>query len=140
MKRTIYGLKQSGRKWGHLCADTLIADDFERCKADPCIFREIFDGVVVMTIAVYVDDPLVGGLQEDCESLLLSLNKKFPTNDLGEYTWYDGCGIKRNTEELVTIKSSQEAYVENLMIRFHVYTTSDTPCFRRCRSRAKAGW
>ena len=24
--RVIYGLKQSGRKWGHLCADTLITD------------------------------------------------------------------------------------------------------------------
>ena len=27
--REIYGLKQSGRKWGHLCADALIADGFE---------------------------------------------------------------------------------------------------------------
>ena len=38
LERTIDGLKQSGRKWGHLCADTLIADGFKQCKADPCIF------------------------------------------------------------------------------------------------------
>ena len=44
LRRAIYGLKQSGRKWGHLCADTLIADGLERCKADSCIFREIVDG------------------------------------------------------------------------------------------------
>ena len=43
-ERAIYGLKQSGRKWGHLCADTPIADGFEQCKADPRIFRKIVDG------------------------------------------------------------------------------------------------
>ena len=38
LERATYGLKQSGRKWGHLCADTLIADGFEQGKADSCIF------------------------------------------------------------------------------------------------------
>ena len=79
-----------------------------------------------MIIGVYVDDLVVGGSQEDCESLLLSLNKKFPTNDLGEFTWYDGCVIEKNAE-LGTIKLSQEVYVESLMARFDVHTTSDTP-------------
>ena len=46
LDRVIYGLKQSRRKWGHLCADTLIADVFEKCKADPCIFQKIVGGVV----------------------------------------------------------------------------------------------
>ena len=105
LERAIYGLKQSGRQWGHLCADTLIADGFEQSKADPCNFRKVVDGVVVMIVGVYVDDLLVGGSEEDCESLLASLNKKFPTNDLGECTWYDGCGIERDVE-LGTIKLS----------------------------------
>ena len=78
LERAIYGLKQSGRKWGHLCADTLIEDGFEQSKADPRIFRTIVDRVVVMIIGVYVDDLLVGGSEEDCESLLVSLNRSFP--------------------------------------------------------------
>ena len=86
LKRAIYGLKQSRRKWSHLCADTLLADGIKQCKADPCIFCKIDDGVEVMILGVYVDDLLVGGPQEDCESILLSLNKKLPTNDLGECT------------------------------------------------------
>ena len=45
---------------------------------------KIIDGVVVMIIGVDLDDPQVGGSQEDCDSLLLSVNKKTPTNDLGE--------------------------------------------------------
>ena len=86
LEREIYGLKQSGRKWGHLCADTLIAGGFEQSKADPFIFRKIVDRVVVLIFGVYVDDLPVGGSQEDCKPLLLSLNKKFPTNDLGACT------------------------------------------------------
>ena len=56
LERTIYGLKQSGRKWGHLCVDTQITDGFEQCKTDPYIFRKIVDEVVIMIIGVYVDD------------------------------------------------------------------------------------
>ena len=126
LERAIYGLKQSGRKWGHLCADTLIADGFEQWKADTCIFRKVVDGVVVMIVCVYVDDLLIGGSEEDCESLLASLNKKFPANNLGECTWYDGCSIERDVE-LGTIKLSQEACVESLMKRYDVQSISDIP-------------
>ena len=126
MERAIYDLEQSGRKWGHLCADTLIEHGFEQCKADPCVFRKIVDGAVVMIVDVYMDDLLVGGSEEDCESLLASLNKKFPTNNLGECTWYDGCGIERDAE-LGTIKLSQEAFVESLTKRFDVQPSSDIP-------------
>ena len=125
-EREIYGLKQSGRKWGHLCAVSSIADGFEQCKADPFIFCKIVDGVVVLIFGVYVDDLLVGESQKDCKPLLLSRNKKFPTNDLGEYTWYDGCGIERNAE-LGTIKLALEENVESLMTRFDAHTTSNTP-------------
>ena len=61
LERAIFGLKQSGPKWGHLCADTLIEDGFEQCKADPCIFRKIVDGVVVvMIVGVYLRGRPVG--------------------------------------------------------------------------------
>ena len=126
LERAIYGLKQNGPQWGHLCADILIADGFEQCKADPCIFRKVVDGVVVMIVGVHVDNLLVAGWEEGCESLLASFNKKFPTNDLGECTWYDGCGIERDVE-LGIIKLSQEAYVESLVKRFDVQSISNIP-------------
>ena len=79
-----------------------------------------------MIVGVYVDDLSIEGSEEDCESLLASLNKSFPTNNLGESTWYDGCGIERDVE-LGTIKLSQEAHVESLMERFDVQSISDIP-------------
>ena len=66
LESAIHGLKQSGRKSGHLCADTLIADGFEQCKANLCNFRKIVDGVVVMIIGVFVDNVLGGGSRKDC--------------------------------------------------------------------------
>ena len=79
-----------------------------------------------MIVGVYVDDLLIGGSEEDCQSLLASLNKIFPTNNLEECTWYDGCGTQRDVE-LGTIKLSQEAYVESLMKQFGVQSISDIP-------------
>ena len=59
-----------------------------------------------MIVGVYVDDLLVGGPREECDALLKSLNAKFPTNDLGECEWYDGCGIERDMQA-GTLKISQ---------------------------------
>ena len=59
-----------------------------------------------MIVGGYVDDLSVGASEEDCESLLVFLNKKFPTNDLGECRWYEGCGIGKSVE-LDAIKLSQ---------------------------------
>ena len=79
-----------------------------------------------MIVGVYEDDRLIGGPEEDCESLLASPNKTFLTNNLGESTSYDGCGIERDIE-LGTIKLSQEAYVESLMKWFDVQSIPDIP-------------
>ena len=86
MRRAIYGLKQSGRKGGHLFADILIAGGFEQCKVDLCIFRKVVDGMVVMIVGVYVD-LLIGESEDNCKSLLASLNKTFPATNLGGCTW-----------------------------------------------------
>ena len=137
-ERAIYGLKQSGHKRSHLFADTLIADGFEQCNAHPCVFRNIIDEDAVMIISVCVDDLVVGGSQKGCESLLLSLNRIFPTNGLGECTWYDGCGIERNADSDTT-KLSQEACVESLMTRFDIRITFDTPASPGAELRPKRG-
>ncbi|CAB1105045.1 unnamed protein product [Ectocarpus sp. CCAP 1310/34] len=125
-ERAIYGLKQSGRQWGYHAADTLVENGFEQCKADPCVFRKMVDEVVVMIIVIYVDDILVAGSDEDCEELLASLNKKFPTKNLGECQWFDGCAIERDVEA-GTLRISQTAYIDSMVARFDVKSTSRIP-------------
>ncbi|CAB1120751.1 unnamed protein product [Ectocarpus sp. CCAP 1310/34] len=125
-ERAIYGLKQSGRQWGYHAADTLVENGFEPCKADPCVFRKMVDGVVVMIVVIYVDDILVAGSDEDCEELLASLNKKFPTKNLGECEWFDGCAIERDFEA-GTLRISHAAYIDSMVKRFDVQSASRIP-------------
>jgi len=125
-ERAIYGLKQSGRQWGYHAADTLVENGFEQCKADPCVFRKMKDDVVVMIIVIYVDDILVAGSDDDCKELLASLNKAFPTKDLGECVWFDGCAVERDLEA-GTLRISQTAYIDSIVNRFDVQSTSSIP-------------
>ena len=49
LKKTVYGLKQAGRRWAMHLGDVILRKiRMEQCKADPCVFRLIRDGVVVM--------------------------------------------------------------------------------------------
>ena len=96
LDRALYGVKEAGRQWAaHLCKTMVNEHDMER-KSDPCVFRKVVDGVVELIAVVHVDDILVGGGKEACDELHLLLNKKFPTNNLGEERWYMRCAIKRD--------------------------------------------
>ena len=55
-----------------------------------------------------------------------ALNTKFPTNNIGELTWYTGCAFNRNWE-LGTLEITQKAVVESMLNRFGVNSFSDIP-------------
>ena len=50
----------------------------------------------------------------------------FPTNNLGELTWYIGCAFKRNCE-LGALEITQKAFVESMLNSFGVNSSSDLP-------------
>ena len=57
LNKSVCGLKQAGRRWGMRLGDVLVSKvKMEQCKADPCVFLLIRDGVVVMIVCVHVDD------------------------------------------------------------------------------------
>ena len=52
----------------------LTAEGFEQCQADPCMFRRVLHGKVVVIIVVYVDDLLVASeTKRSDERLVASL-------------------------------------------------------------------
>ena len=55
-----YGLKQAGREW-HLLLVKWVVEimELEQCKAEPCIFRQMINGKVVLMVGVHVDDIIV---------------------------------------------------------------------------------
>ena len=77
-------------------------------------------------MAVHVDDIVIAGSDEACRGFHAALNTKFLTNNLGELTWYTGCAFER-TWELGTLEGTQKAFVESMLNRFGVNSSSDIP-------------
>ena len=127
LEKGLYGLKQSGLLWNDLLVDKLVSvHSMEQCMTDPCVFRLIREGKLVLILAVHVDDMTVAGTRVEVNKLLVTLNKDFETNDLGELSFFTGCTITQNTEKGLT-SISQKMFMETIAIRFDVTTTSPYP-------------
>ena len=126
LNRSLYGLKQSGRQWAGLLVETVVEYGMEQCRTDPCVFRMVVDGKVELIMAVHVDDIVIAGSDETCKDFHAALVTKFPTNNLGELTWYTGCAFKRDWE-LGTLEITQKAFIESMLNRFGVNSPSDIP-------------
>lgn len=127
LKKSLYGLKQSGRNWYSLLSSCLTDLNFSQSLVDPCVFTR-HNNEEITIIIVWVDDILIGS---NCMSFLTDikncLNVKFQMKDLGEISSF--LGIKFTRENNV-IKMSQSKYVEKLLTKFNMYNCKprSTPC------------
>ena len=95
LDRALYGIKQAGRQWSAVLCQTLVDEHgTEQCRAGPCVYRKIVEGVVKLIFVVHVDNILVSGEKEACDKLHHTLNETFPTENLGELKWYLGCAVE----------------------------------------------
>ena len=96
LNKSVHGLKEAGRRWAmHLGGVIVRKIGMEQCKADPCVFRLIRDGVVVMIICVHMDEITVAGESEACDFLSTCILEEFQ-NTGGELSWYLGCAFERD--------------------------------------------
>ena len=95
LDRALYGIKQAGRQWSAVLCQILVDEhSMEQCRADPCVYRKIVEGVVKLILVEHVDDILVSGKKEARNELHHTLNRNFPTENLGELKWYVGCVVE----------------------------------------------
>ena len=98
-----YEIKQAGRPCPAVLCQTL-GDEYgmeheqgmEQCRTDPCVYRNIVEGVLELIIVVHVDNTLVSGKNKAYDELHQTLNDNFPTENLGELKWYLGCAVERD--------------------------------------------
>ncbi len=76
LKRAIYGLKQSGRRWWSLLHDFIIDMGFVQSGTDACFYRLICDGNSTF-LAIYVDDTVDEYFQCDTRKYLTSIKRAF---------------------------------------------------------------
>lgn len=112
LKKSIYGLKQSGRQWYNKLHLVLTKYNFTPTDMDPCIYVNAM-GVF---IAVYVDDLILAAKDERLlKEVKNELNEQFYIKDLGQISYC--LGIEFNYDKS-GLKMSQKGYVSNVLKKF----------------------
>ena len=110
--KTLYGLKQSGRRWYQRLVEIMTELGFKRCEVDQAVFYRR-GGQKLMIVLVHVDDcTLVGTSHGLITRFKTEINKHVEITDLGEIHWILGIEIIRN-RELRTIHLCQRSYIES---------------------------
>ncbi|UYV77695.1 K02A2.6-like, partial [Cordylochernes scorpioides] len=123
LKKSIYGLKQSGRCWNKFLNKQLHEIGFQRNPIDPSIYEvELEEGRIILSI--YVDDIFAisenQAARNKCRELL---NSSFEVKYLGPISHMLGVSFKKSEDGSMTLSHSN--YIEELLQRFRLQDAKD---------------
>jgi hypothetical protein len=117
LRKSLYGLKQAGRKWYDTLSRALVGLGFSVSQADPGVFLARI-GKHQLILAVHVDDCIFTG---SSSSLVMEYKEKinacYALTDLGPVHWLLGIKITRD-RDVRTISLSQASYIDSILARF----------------------
>ncbi|UYV82176.1 hypothetical protein LAZ67_21001267 [Cordylochernes scorpioides] len=118
LKRSLYGLKQSGRCWNKCLDEWLKKKGFVRNPVDPCVYKlKLNEGMIILSL--YVDDILtLTENQEVREKCIELLRGHFETKYIGPVSYLLGVNFTRSKDGCVTL--TQRAYIKSLLERFNL--------------------
>ena len=128
LKKSLYGLKQSGRNWNNLLHNYLIKEQFVQSLADSCLYVKHIDVECCVIVIIWVDDIIIAAKNvELVTSVKTSLSKVFKMKDLGEINWF--LGIKFECRK-GCIEMNQTRYIEKILSKFEMTDCKSkaTPC------------
>jgi hypothetical protein len=127
LKKSLYGLKQSGRNWNTMLDSYLSAQGFSQSSVDSCVYTRHTERVITVVV-VWVDDIIIASNQDSTVTEVKAcLSQKFRMTDLGEICWFLGMQFIR---EGGVIKMNQSRYIEKLLTKFDMQDCKprSTPC------------
>lgn len=117
LNKSIYGLKQSGRKWYQRLDASLLKMGFTKSAADQNLYI-LRHGHSYLLLLMYVDDILLASNSVELLTKVKSqLNNEFEMSDMGQPAYMLGVQIRRDRER-GTISISQDKYISNILKRF----------------------
>lgn len=123
LRKSLYGLKQSPRCFNKALDDWLRAQGFAPTRADPCIYRRLRNGTIVL-LSVHVDDQLIASnSRKDLDEFKKQLNARFECKDGGPVSYFLGFNVYRDRKAR-KLFVSQEHYVESVLDRFGMSDSS----------------
>lgn len=118
LRKSLYGLKQSHRRWNQRFDGFMNNQQFERCSRDPCVYMKDTQTNQAIYLLLYVDDMLIAsGSMTVIQRLKDKLNNEFEMKDLGKASRILGMDIIRDREKGVLILS-QGKYLEKVLKTF----------------------
>jgi hypothetical protein len=120
LKKTLYGLKQSGRRWYQKLSSIFESLDFKKCSVDQAVFYKADKAKNEVTVvAVHVDDCTIAASNlRLIDEFKAGLRKHVEVTDLGELHWMLGVEIKRD-RHAGTIHLSQRSYIDSILRRYN---------------------
>jgi len=116
LKRSLYGLKQSGRMWYNRLSEYLVQKGYSNSDDCPCVFiKRSTSGFCI--ISVYVDDINIIGNSESIDEARNHLKTEFEMKDLGKTKF---C-IRLQIEHLHSgILVHQSTYIQKVLEKFNM--------------------
>ena len=100
LRRSLYGLKQSGKNWYNSLDEflTTIPDvPLIRSEVDPCLYVSSDEGGETdLLVAVYVDDLAILGRKQKVEDFKCAISSRHNMKDLGDLTRILGIEVVRD--------------------------------------------
>ena len=119
LRKTLYGLKQSGRHWYQRLVEILVDElGFTQCSVDQAVyFRRRTPGELIVVI-VHIDDCTIAAKSlNEIDEFKHDIRKHVEITDLGELHWLLGIEVTRNRDER-TISLCQRPYIESIVCHF----------------------
>ncbi|CAM8888021.1 unnamed protein product [Rhodiola kirilowii] len=114
LKRSLYGMKQSGRMWYNRLSNYLLAQGFINNQICPCVFiKRTESGYVI--IAVNVDDLNIIGTPEEIQLAANYLKREFEMKDLLTTKFCLGLQFEHTNNGIFIHQSN---YIEKVLKRF----------------------
>ena len=117
LKKSLYGLKQSGRMWNNLLHSFLVDLGFLRSEAENCVYVRCTEGAKIIII-VWVDDLIIAGSDLDAvEQVKEKLKQKFKMKDFKLIEEFLGIQFELGEN---CVKLHQEKYAGKILEIQHI--------------------
>jgi hypothetical protein len=123
--RTMYGTKQAAMQFWREMQKAFKQLDYERSKADPCLYSFWFQGRLVLWL-IWVDDCFIAGERLRVHTEKERMKQLFECDDIGEMTEYVGCKVEYNKEERY-MKLTQPVMIQSFVDEFDLPTDGPAP-------------
>ena len=123
LKKTSYGLIQAAVQFWKILLKAMRYMEYERSKADPCLYWKYDDRKGLSVWLSWVDDCCILGQQDVVLTNKEKLKRLFECDDVGELKEYVGCKIDWDKENR-TIKFTQPVQIRSFTDEFDLPTGS----------------